>query len=117
MLVEEREDAIARAKWLAANEERRAKRLEERKQNFLKNMFDWNDTMGQWLKENNDLCLAKFKFFAKRELILANSRREFLQAIQDEQDLWVDTPSECRFLRFRFSDDVQTFPPNKTKYM
>jgi len=115
-LVEEREDAIARAKWIAQNEERRAKRLEERKENFMRQLDHWNNTLGRWHQENNQLRMAKAEYMKQRQDLLSKAAQEFLTALQDDHELWESTPNECRFLRFRFAEGI-SFPYNKTQYI
>eukprot|EP01124_Arcella_intermedia_P010301 TRINITY_DN1681_c0_g1_i1.p1 TRINITY_DN1681_c0_g1~~TRINITY_DN1681_c0_g1_i1.p1 ORF type:complete len:371 (-),score=92.26 TRINITY_DN1681_c0_g1_i1:73-1185(-) len=115
-LTEEREDAIAQAKWLATVEERRKKRLEEKHALVVKEQEKWENTMGQWFQQDNQYAILKLKYWERREKIIAKARREFLDALDTTVDMWSETPNECRFTRFRFLPDVQ-FPYNKSQYI
>jgi len=111
-LVQEREEAIARQKWENMLSERRKLRMEERKDDFEKQLVYWNKTIGEWHKENNTLRMLKAEYMSQRKAIEADARREFLQVLDSDSDKWVESPSECRFLRFRFADHYVFPPPN-----
>jgi len=115
-LVQEREEAIAKQKWNQMLEERRSKRMQERQEDFDKQLVHWNETLGEWHKENNTLRKLKEEYMRKRKEIETASRREFLQILDTDSDKWVESPNECRFLRFRFAEGV-TWPPNKAAYI
>jgi len=113
-LVQEREEAIARRKWEAMLAERRQKRLEERQADFEKQLVYWNSTVGEWHRENNTLRRLKEEYMNHRRSLEAVARAEFLEILDTDSEKWVESPNECRFLRFRFSDDV-VFPNPKNK--
>jgi len=50
-------------------------------------------------------------YIRKKEEIGKETRREYLRAIDEESDRWVDSPDECRFLRFKFKEGI-TYPYN-----
>lgn len=115
-LVEEREEAIAKRKWDQMLAERREKRLKERQDDFEKQLVHWNATLGEWHKENNTLRKLKEEYMEQRRQIEASARREYLQVLDTDSDKWVESPNECRFLRFRFSEGAK-FPYNKAPYI
>jgi len=115
-LVEQREEAIASAKYQQKLAEDRKKRLEERQTEFLKKQEHWNTALGGWHKENNLLRVMKREYMKERNEVLRNSRIEYLSALEEDHNFWEATPNECRFKRFRFIPNVK-FPYNKTQYI
>lgn len=115
-LVDEREEAIAQQKWKADLAAAREKRLQERQEDFQKHMLHWNATIGAWHKKNNHLRMLKAEYMTKRKEALSRARGEFLNALSDDLGKWVESPNECRFLRFRFVEGVK-FPYNKSAYI
>jgi len=117
-LVNEREEAIGRQKWDQMLADRRAKRLQERQDDFQKQLVHWNDTLGEWHKENNTLRKLKEEYMLQRRELLARSRNEYLQVLDFDSEKWVESPNECRFMRFRFSrSDPGAFPYNNAAYV
>jgi len=115
-LVTEREQAIALQKWNEYFEEKRAKRLKERQDDFHNQITHWNESIGEWHRENNTLRKLKETFQQTKRHKLKEARKEFLQAMEDDCFRWVESPNECRFMRFRLADGVQ-FPYNKAAYI
>jgi len=96
-MVTDREEAIALRKWNDMLATRREKRLVERQEEFNKQLGHWNDTIGEWHKQNNTLRKLKEEFMHQKQAILAASRKEYLEIIDSDSDKWVDSPTECRF--------------------
>jgi len=115
-LVQKRENAIAYVKYRQKLEEDRKKILEERQTEFLKKQEHWNTALGGWHKENNLLRVMKREYMKERNEVMHNARKEFLEALEEDIDRWIETPNECRFSRFRFITGV-VFPYNKTRYV
>lgn len=115
-MVDEREEAIAEARWRADIEAAKQKKLLERQEEFQKHMLHWNATIGAWHEKNNHLRMLKAEYMTQRKQALSRARTEFLNALSDDIGKWVESPSECRFQRFRFVEGVQ-FPYNKTAYI
>eukprot|EP01127_Copromyxa_protea_P013778 TRINITY_DN3730_c0_g1_i1.p1 TRINITY_DN3730_c0_g1~~TRINITY_DN3730_c0_g1_i1.p1 ORF type:complete len:364 (-),score=109.29 TRINITY_DN3730_c0_g1_i1:31-1122(-) len=115
-MVDQREMAIAEQKWKDEVAAKREQRLKERQDDFQKHIVHWNKTIGEWHKRNNNLRLLKAEYMNERAKALSLARREFLQALNDDEWKWTESPAECRFLRFRFAEGVQ-FPYNKSSYI
>eukprot|EP01126_Amoeba_proteus_P053447 TRINITY_DN6511_c0_g2_i4.p1 TRINITY_DN6511_c0_g2~~TRINITY_DN6511_c0_g2_i4.p1 ORF type:complete len:356 (-),score=80.21 TRINITY_DN6511_c0_g2_i4:118-1185(-) len=113
MMVQEREEAIAKERWRADIDEKRRETLEHRKEEYMKQLDHWNSVFGKWHKENNQLRQMKTTYVLTKEKVLSSSRKEFLKAIEEDVDRWATSPHECRFMRFRMITD---FPYNKTVY-
>lgn len=79
-------------------------------------MVHWNATIGAWHKKNNHLRVLKAEYMTKRKEALSDARKEFLNALADDVGKWVESPNECRFMRFRFAEGVN-FPYNKSSYI
>jgi len=113
-LVEEREDAIARAKWRETVEKQRETRLKERQEKFVKVQEHWNKVLGAWHKENNMYRVMKQEYMEQREALKTRAREEFLESLGSTVHMWQNTPQECRFRRFRIIS--VDWPYNKSGY-
>eukprot|EP01129_Flabellula_baltica_P015438 TRINITY_DN7872_c0_g1_i1.p1 TRINITY_DN7872_c0_g1~~TRINITY_DN7872_c0_g1_i1.p1 ORF type:complete len:599 (-),score=187.11 TRINITY_DN7872_c0_g1_i1:76-1872(-) len=69
----------------------------------------WNDVYSKWTESNKVLKRMKKEYKEQRDLVFKKARIEFLKAISEDKDKWVESPDECRFLRFKFKEGV-TFP-------
>jgi len=113
-LVRKHEDSLKERKYREEVEKLRAIREEEKSKERNERNKYWEKTFGEWHQQNMKLIELKSNFRVVREETLAKSRKDFLLAMEEDIDKWVETPNECKFLRFKFADGVK-FPPNKSQ--
>jgi len=78
-------------------------------------MAHWNKVMGAWYAENDKLRALKNEYRISQEQVLSKSRREFLLAFEKDVNLWIETPDECKYMRFDFGEGIK-FPYRRTAY-
>jgi hypothetical protein len=114
-LVNQREEALAKKKFEEEVAKRRAEREAEREKLRAEKAMYWNKIVSEWQAENQKLRELKAEYRLAREAVYAKAREEFLSALQEEMDKWVETPDEAKWLRFHFVEGV-VFPYKKTEY-
>lgn len=114
-LVRVRLEEEQRVGWEVAQAQERLVREEARTERWRARQAHWNKVLGQWHAAHSAERGLKAQYMAERREVQAEARGEFLQALADDVDKWVQTPSECRFLRFRFASGI-TFPLTKAAY-
>lgn len=115
-LVMEREEAIKAKKVADELAERRAERALLKAERSAERQAYWNKVHSEWHKENDRLIALKREYFLARQDVYAQSRKEFLTAMNSDVHLWEESPEECKFLRFQFGVGVQ-FPFNNSRYL
>lgn len=114
-LVQDREDKIKAKKVAEELAARRAERDAAKAKRSQEKAEYWGKVLGDWHQENDRLFALKQDYFMAREEVFSQARREFLLAMNNDVNLWNETPDECKFLRFKFGSGVQ-FPFNRTPY-
>lgn len=115
-LVREREEAI-KAKKVAEEQELKniARAAAKREKSAVRKAY-WDKVFGEWHKENNRLIALKREYHLAREGVLAEARKEFLTAMNQDVSMWEESPDECKFQRFQLGQGV-LFPFNNTLYL
>jgi len=98
-------------------EKSRAERKEQKQKLHEEKVNYFNKALGEWHTENQRLIQFKRDYVLRRNEINAKSRREFLEAMNDDIMLWKETPDECKLMRFAFGEGVKfPFKRNKAAY-
>jgi hypothetical protein len=114
-MIQQREMAIKARKAAQELAEKRAQRALAKERERQERIDYWAKVLGDWQREQNRLTELKRQFFMAKQDVYSQSRREFLEAMNEDVDLWAETPDECKYMRFVFGEGVK-FPFNKTHY-
>jgi hypothetical protein len=114
-MINQREMAIKARKATQVIAEKNAVRTLERERERKEREDYWANVLGDWQREHNRLTQLKREFFMAKQNTYSEARREFLEAMNEDVDLWTETPDECKYMRFVFGEGVK-FPFNKTHY-
>eukprot|EP01120_Amphizonella_sp_Union-15-10_P009726 TRINITY_DN3750_c0_g1_i1.p1 TRINITY_DN3750_c0_g1~~TRINITY_DN3750_c0_g1_i1.p1 ORF type:complete len:349 (+),score=48.05 TRINITY_DN3750_c0_g1_i1:56-1102(+) len=114
-LIKKREADIAAQKELNDLHITRIQKAIRKRQKFDERLAKWMKVAGAWFAENDKLRSLKNKYRLAQQEVMVSARREFLVALNEESSFWIETPDECKFMRFYFGKGV-TFPYNRTPY-
>lgn len=95
--------------------QRRAESAQRKAEKRAERKAYWDKVLGEWHIEQARLIDLKRKYFLARQEIHDKARREWLEALNEDVDLWKETPDECKYMRFSFGEGVK-FPFNNTPY-
>jgi hypothetical protein len=114
-MVREREQAIREKKLAEELAERRAVSSARKAEKRAERKAYWDKVLGEWHLEQARLADLKRKYFLARQDVYDKARQEWLTALNEDVELWKETPDECKYMRFVFGEGVK-FPFNNTSY-
>eukprot|EP01122_Echinamoeba_exundans_P006729 TRINITY_DN1952_c0_g1_i1.p1 TRINITY_DN1952_c0_g1~~TRINITY_DN1952_c0_g1_i1.p1 ORF type:complete len:363 (-),score=94.82 TRINITY_DN1952_c0_g1_i1:44-1132(-) len=114
-MIREREQAIKEKKLAEELAERRAVASARKAEKRAERKAYWDKVLGEWHLEQARLADLKRKYFLARQEVYDKARQEWLTALNEDVDLWKETPDECKYMRFVFGEGVK-FPFNNTPY-
>jgi len=118
-LVGRRLEAEQRSNWEVEQRSKRQALMAVKAEEWRRRMEHWDKALGDWHAAHARERFLKGEFMKQRRQVTADSRKEFLSALGDDLDKWVESPQECRFLRFRFvttDAGLPAFPRTKAAY-